>query len=281
MEEPSVKPPKPSPMWSFLRVFVPDVTWHRKNKRGNWKGVHFWGGPLLEPETVDGKWDNLRDSFFPNTTMHGTPRVYEANNGFLRTLFWLAVISVCGWATWLFTHETIGEYSSWPTVQTTYIDQSQQYKQHDLPNVTICSKQPVSCKCPLWYDDLVLDNLEYTYPILSLVCPEALDQAYFPAYPRKVTDSGQIFIYKDHEGVTTQLLTELGLPNDTSYSYNGFGFDYEEVDHDFWLDPDLGLGAKRYCPESFFGNTGECRFGGNCNCGTEAKKQADLCTDRM
>jgi hypothetical protein len=26
------------PFWKFFRVFVPDITWHRKSKRGNWRG---------------------------------------------------------------------------------------------------------------------------------------------------------------------------------------------------------------------------------------------------
>jgi hypothetical protein len=95
--------------------------------------------------------------------MHGTPRAYEPNNGFARTLFWFGCIAGCGYATWYFTHETIEEYFDFATVQTTYIDQNLQYEYRPLPNVTVCSKQPVSCKCPLWYSDLVLDNLEYTY----------------------------------------------------------------------------------------------------------------------
>ena len=235
-----------------------------------WEPRTWWGGPLVdaaEPRP-------LRDSFFPNITLHGLTRVYEPGSGAVRSLTWLAAVIVAIYFSYFFVAGNIRAYLDYDIDYNQYIDWSRELQPQPLPNVTLCPWQPVTCKCPLFYEDFVLDNLEYTYPVLSLACPEAFDLAFFPAYPRKVTDSGRVFIDAGDPGVTVDLLNELGLPNTTSPSYSYDPGNW--VDDLFWLDPDLGLGAKRYCPESFWGDKGSCRYGGDCNCGTEAKKQADL-----
>ena len=41
-----------------------------------------------------------------------------------------------------------------------------------FPTISFCQSSKIKCTCSLWYDDLVIDNLNYTYPILANMCPK-------------------------------------------------------------------------------------------------------------
>jgi hypothetical protein len=165
-------------------------------------------------------------------------------------------------------------------VYNSYIDSSKEFQPQPVPNLTLCSWQPVSCKCPLFYSKLVLDNLEYTYPLLSLACPLALDKGFFPGYPFKLTDS-ELQLRGGQPGVTYALASELGIDDTTITQILG-----GNTAADFILSPLQGLGAKTFCPVSKWqsqpdltrGLYGQSGFG---VCTENASRQADLPTWRQ
>jgi hypothetical protein len=51
---------------------------------------------------------------------------------------------------------------------------SEQGRMPQFPAVTVCPSFPARCSCALWYDELVLSNLKYTFPLINFMCPEAV-----------------------------------------------------------------------------------------------------------
>ena len=172
-----------------------------------------WGGPVASKRTVP----SARDSFMSTATCHGLPRAYDTSNGLLRSLFWLLAYTAGLIAVAFGSISIVQCYVDYVTVYSSYEDGSSGARSAEMPNLTFCDMQPVSCHCSLWYEEQVLNNLEFTYPLLSLMCPAAFETPFYlgvPAVLRAASGgSGQASLGHArlvHE--TDGMICTLGLP---------------------------------------------------------------------
>ena len=135
-----------------------------------------WGGSLVEGDSD--KVETLGERvniFFANTTAHGLPRAFEETSSPPRRICWVTCV-LLGLLAWIvLCSGTIQGYledqTSYQTIATV------NSKLPTFPAVTVCPSVPARCDCALWYSDLVLDNLQFTYPLLNFQCPEVLETA--------------------------------------------------------------------------------------------------------
>ncbi len=140
--------------------------------------AHRWGGGLVSeglPEDQPPTVKQIAETFIANTTAHGVPRVFEKSSSPARRVVWL-LCCLTGAGMWLYlSFDTMKAYREDHTAFSVHTAPSGTLP--TFPAVTVCPAAPFRCDCGLWYSDTVLDNLRYTYPLLSFYCPGVLSHA--------------------------------------------------------------------------------------------------------
>jgi hypothetical protein len=109
------------------------------------------------------------------------PRAFSEGQSIARRLFWLAVTALGFLAFAVFGGSAIQSFQSHETSYNSFDRPVLTGRLPAFPAVTICPIAPISCQCRLWYEDLVLDNLDFTYPLTSFwyvpqgACPTPRD----------------------------------------------------------------------------------------------------------